>query len=190
MNWILKINKSDYITLLLKTPHCLPTVPRRHCVLLGTACQALHAQWPWPGFPPAPPASPICVSWCVFCSLCAWSALCLFLCGSLCMCVFSVGKELPQDLCGPPFLSFGCQRRCHLLRGALCGHPLSLCHPLSGLLVCSHSPSSAPGILLAWWYTSSHPLLCVSFMRGSFTPRIIWLLALRTRLWPTQKGHC
>lgn len=45
------------------------------------------------------------------------------------MCVFFVGKELPQDLCGPPFLSFGSQLRCHLLRGALCGHSVSLGHP-------------------------------------------------------------
>lgn len=28
------------------------------------------------------------------------------------------------DLCGPSFLSFGSQLRCHLLRGPLCSHPL------------------------------------------------------------------
>lgn len=51
------------------------------------------------------------------------------------MCVFSVGKELPQDLCGPPSLSFGSQLSCHLSEGPCVVTLLLGRHPIARLFV-------------------------------------------------------
>lgn len=76
-----------------------------------------------------------------------------------------------QDLCGPLFLLFSSQLRCHLLRGPLCGHLLSLgpyptslgyhsmlvaphYHPTSFSLVSLHLFISFIAALLAPWMST------------------------------------
>lgn len=58
-----KINKSDHITLLLKTLQRFPTARGDSVTVLGSACQARHSR-PLHGFlavAPASPCPPICL---------------------------------------------------------------------------------------------------------------------------------